>query len=355
MAVYTTIDDPSAYFQAKNYSGNGSSNALTFDGNSNMQPDWTWIKQRNGTFNHYAFDSVRGVNKPIHPNLVNAQTSQSDTLMSFNSNGFTLGDDSTNGEINSDSNTFASWNWKAGTSGSGTTTGSGTGKAYSYSVNTDAGFSIVEYIGNGTNGHTIPHHLGAVPKILWEKVTVGNTNNWGFYHHKIGNDKAMYMDQAGAATDDSFLNDTTPSSTVVTLGSNMTNQDGKTFVMYSFAEKQGYSKFGSYKGNGNADGTFIYTGFKPAFFMIKGAFGEPWLMYDNKRLGYNVRNDQLLANATTAEDGSTASWYIDILSNGVKLRGNDTAINGTNANGYVFMAFAESPFVTSTGIPATAR
>ena len=351
--AYTTIDDPTAFHQTKLYTGNDSSRAITFDGNTDMQPDWSWFKARSEAYNHAAFDSVRGVQKLIRPNQINAEETHSTTLTAFGSNGFSLGGG--DAFTNADTVTYSSWHWKAGTSGSGTTTGSGTGKAYSYSVNTDAGFSIVKYIGNGTNGHTIPHHLGAVPQILWEKVTVGNTNNWGFYHHKIGNDKAMYMDQAGAATDDSFLNDTTPSSTVVTLGSNMTNQDGKTFVMYSFAEKQGYSKFGSYKGNGNADGTFIYTGFKPAFFMIKGAFGEPWLMYDNKRLGYNVRNDQLLANATTAEDGSTASWYIDILSNGVKLRGNDTAINGTNANGYVFMAFAESPFVTSTGVPTTAR
>ena len=188
--AYTTIDDPTAYFQTKLYTGNDSSRAITFDGNTNMQPDWCWFKARSEAYNHAAFDSVRGTTKLIRPNQINAEETHSTTLTAFGSNGFSLGGG--DAFTNANNVTYASWNWKAGTNGSGTTTGSGTGKAYSYSVNTDAGFSIVKYIGNGTNGHTIPHHLGAVPKILWEKVIIGNTNNWGFYHHSLGNDKAMY-------------------------------------------------------------------------------------------------------------------------------------------------------------------
>ena len=351
--AYTTIDDPSAYFQVKTYTGTGSSNAITFDGNSDMQPDWVWIKQDNGTFNHYAFDSVRGVNKPIHPNLTNAESSQSDTLMSFNSDGFTLGDDSTNGEINANTQTFVSWNWKAGTTGSGTTGGSGTGKAYSYSVSTDSGFSIVKYIGNGTNGHTIPHHLGAVPKILWEKVTAGNTNNWGFYNHAVGNDKAMYMDGTSAETDDSFLNDTTPTSTVVTLGSNMTNQDGKTFIMYLFAEKKGYSKFGEFTGNNQNDGTFVNLGFQPEFFFVKRTdSSDDWKMVTRKMQSTNPVNKSLKAN-TNAAQATESDHSMDLLSNGFKFRENNAAFNASGT--YAYMAWARNPLVTSTGIPGLAK
>ena len=349
--AYTTIDDPTAYFQTKLYTGNDSSRAITFDGNTDMQPDWSWFKARSEAYNHAAFDSVRGVQKLIRPNQINAEETHSTTLTAFGSNGFSLGGG--DAFTNADTVTYSSWHWKAGTSGSGTTTGSGTGKAYSYSVNTDAGFSIVKYIGNGTNGHTIPHHLGAVPQILWEKVTVGNTNNWGFYHHKIGNDKAMYMDQAGTATDDSFLNDTTPSSTVVTLGSNMTNQDGKTFIMYSFAEKQGYSKFGSYTGNSNADGTYVHLGFKPAFLIVKRTDASyRWTMSDNKRIGFNRIIHGLAADSNAAEETGAAYGEFDFTANGFKCR---SAEDGMNVGNIVYMAWAESPFVSSSGVPTTAR
>ena len=349
--AYTTIDDPSAYFQTKLYTGNDSSRAITFDGNTDMQPDWSWFKARSEAYNHALFDSVRGTTKLIRSNQTTAEETHSTTLTAFSSNGFSLGGG--DAFTNADTVTYSSWHWKAGTSGSGTTTGSGTGKAYSYSVNTDAGFSIVKYIGNGTNGHTIPHHLGAVPKILWEKVTAGNTNNWGFYNHAVGNDKAMYMDGTSAETDDSFLNDTTPTSTVVTLGSNMTNQDGKTFIMYLFAEKKGYSKFGEFTGNNQNDGTFVYLGFQPEFFFVKRTdSSDDWKMVTRKMQSTNPVNKSLKAN-TNAAQATESDHSMDLLSNGFKFRENNAAFNASGT--YAYMAWARNPLVTSTGIPGLAK
>ena len=345
--AYTTINKSSDFFNTKTYSGTtNSSDALTGIG---FQPDLVWLKSRSNAGWHWWTDSVRGVTKTIYSNEVTAEETNADGVTAFGADGFTIGN---NSDINGSGKTFTSWNWKAGTTGSGTTGGSGTGKAYSYSVNTTAGFSIVKYIGNGTNGHTIPHHLGAVPKMVIEKVTIGNTNNWGVYHHSMGNTKAMYLDGNSTQTTDSFLNNTTPTSNYVTLGSNMSNQDGKTFIMYSFAEKTGYSKFGIYKGTSSTDGAFIYTGFKPAFFMAKCIDNqESWYIFDNKREGYNVENRDLYADNNSVE--GSADW-LDILSNGIKFRYNSIGLNGSS-NNYIYMAFAEAPLVGSNNVPCTAR
>ena len=350
MAAYTTIDDPTAYFQTTIYTGNGGTQSITLDGSENMQPDWVWVKQRGGTTNHKTSNSVTGATKALQPNDTDAEATDSDGITSFDSNGFSLG---AGGDYNGSSNTQVAWCWKAGTSVSGTTTGSGTSKSYSGSVNTDSGVSIISYTGNGTDGHTIPHHLGVIPKMVIAKVTVGNTNNWGVYHHTLGTNKTLYLDLTMAAETSSFINDTTPTSSVVSLSSNISNQDGKTFIMYSFAEKQGYSKFGSYTGNGNVSGPMIWTGFKPAWVMIKRTDStNNWGIMDNKRSTFNEVGDQLMANTSDAEDNPTSGR--DFLSNGFKLRETGNAINGSGAS-YIYMAFAENPFVTSTGVPACAR
>jgi len=357
--AYTTIDDPSAYFQTKTYTGTDASpQAFTLDGNSDLQPDWVWIKNLGYANKHVLFDSVRGVEKSLTSNSTAAEVNQNSDggyLSAFNSDGFTLTEgSSSDNDTNDNRYNYAAWNWKAGTSVSGNTTGSGTAKAYSGSVSTDAGFSIITYLGNGTAGHTIPHHLGVVPQMIIVKERA-NANSWYVYHHSLGNTKNLYLNGTHAAQTDGVWNDTTPTSSVFTLvdGAPVNRNDGTT-VAYCFAEKQGYSKFGSYIGNNNANGPFVHTGFKPAWLMIKIASGTTnnWMMYDNKRSLFNLTDDILEANNTGAEGEGLG---IDLLSNGFKIR--TAAGNGTNFNTgkYIYMAFAQAPFVTSKKVPTTAR
>jgi len=356
--AYTTIDDPSAYFQTALFTGNGGTNAITNTGNSDSQPDMIWFKCRSATEHHGIFDSVRGVTKGIYSNLANKQDNLADSLASFNSDGFTMGADTgSGGAFNGNTKTMAAWQWKAGTAVSGNSGGSGTAKAYSGSVNTDAGFSIIKYIGNAASGHTIPHHLGVVPKMMIIKNITTDSTNWMIYHVALGNGKAIYFTTAYADVDTGWWNDTSPTSSVFTLGNHANhNANDNGAIAYCFAEKQGYSKFGSYVGNGNADGTFVYLGFKPAWVMLKKTTDgtSSWCIFDNKRLGRNPNNPRLYANNNNASEGASDEAYFDILSNGFKLRGAQPDIN-LSAKTYIFMAFAESPFVTSTGVPATAR
>ena len=338
--AYTDIDKPTDYFNTKLYTGNAT-NPTTISG-IGFQPDWVWTKLRSGgTEAHRVCDAVRGVTKDLFSDATDGEATNTIGLKSFNSDGYVIGN--SNG-YNLNSGTFVSWNWLAGTSVSGTTTGSGTGKAYSGSVSTDAGFSIIKYIGNGTAGHTIPHHLGAVPKMFIVK-RINASGGWVVYHENVGNTKIIELhDSAASQTSSAAWNNTSPSSTTFTLGDyTSTNTNDGTYIAYCFAEKKGFSKFGSYTGNGNADGTFIYTGFKPAFVIAKlsSVTGENWYMWDNKRSPQNVNDNTLLANSS---DGETAdsSVKIDILSNGFKLRNAEGAVN--NAANYVYMAFAEAPF-----------
>ena len=356
--AYTTVDNPELYFQTKLYSGNGSTNAITLDGSENMQPDWTWIKNRplSGGFAHNLYDSVRGTNKKIETDNSGAESSETNTVNSFDSDGFTLGNDAGTDEVNKSGTTFVSWNWKAGTSVSGNTTGSGSAKAYAGSVSTTAGFSIIRYVGNGTNGHTIPHHLGAAPRwILVKRLDSSSGGDWTTLHMALPNGAGDFMEfnSTGAKqTSIARWRNATPTSSVFTVASGVeVNGDDSPYIAYCFAEKQGYSKFGSYTGNGNADGTFIYTGFKPAFFMIKRTDAvSDWFVWDSKRSPTNEMTERLVPNEAAAEGSAS----MDFVSNGIKFR-NDAA--GRNASGgtYIYMAFAENPFVTSTGVPATAR
>ena len=352
--AYTTIDKPSDYFETVLYTGNGGTQSIT---SLDFAPNWVWIKSRSTVRNNVLNDTVRGATKNLFSNTTGAEATDTGTLTSFNSDGFTLSD---NAKVNENGTTFASWNWKAGTSVSGSTGGSGTAKTYTGSVNTDAGFSIIRYIGNGTAGHTIPHHLGTTPTWFIAR-TISAAKEWDVYHHKLASSpESDYIvlnttaAAAGATDAADKWNDTAPTSSVVTLGdSSQINTNDGTCILYAFSEKQGYSKFGSYTGNGNADGTFIYTGFKPAWLMIKKSSAtEEWYMYDNKRTPFNEIAKGLAANLSGAEFDTGAT--IDFLSNGFKNTGTNT---GTNASGatYIYMAFASNPFVTSTGVPATAR
>jgi len=343
--AYTTINKSSDYFNTKLYTGNGSTNAQTGVG---FQPDWVWLKGRSNTGSNKLMDAVRGSSSSLCSNNNNAAEG-ADYFSSFDSDGFTVA--TTSNDINANGQTYVGWNWKAGTTGSGTTGGSGTGKAYSYSVNTTSGFSIVTYTGNGSAGHTIPHHLGVAPKFIIVK-SYSDNYNWTVYY---GDPTDYLVLNATDATTDSneVWNDTAPSSTVFTVGNrNSTNQNTATFVAYCFANVTGYCNIGSYTGNQNANGPFIYTGFKPAFILSKKIDGaSDWYIFDSKREGYNIDNDTLLANQTNAE---STTDYLDIFSNGYKVRTTDGDLN-TNNGTYMYMAFAEAPFVGSNNQPATAR
>jgi len=352
--AYTTINDPSAYFQTTLYAGNNSADhSITNTGNSDLQPDWVWIKNRDATDTHCLFDSVRGVTKLLTTVGDVLETTDTDTLDAFNADGFRVDADV---KVNTNAENYVSWQWKAGTTGSGTTTGAGTGKAYSYSVNTTSGFSIVKYIGNLTAAHTIPHHLGVAPSMVICK-SISQNRGWPVQHQSLTDASySLYLSTTAAqASGTNSWNSTAASSSVVTLGNNENNnRNDDSYIMYSFAEKQGYSKFSSYVGNGNADGTFVYTGFKPAFVILKESTNaQNWLLYDNKRLGYN-NGEKYFNVSTTAAETINSDYHLDFLSNGIKIRGNTNDIN-RSAGIYIYMAFAENPFTTSTGVPATAR
>ena len=331
--AYTDIDDPSAYFQTALFTGNAGTNAITNTGNSDLQPDWVWFKCRSAAEHHGLFDSVRGVTKAVYSNLNTAQDNLADSLASFNSDGFTMGADTgSGGAFNGNTKTMVAWQWKE---------------------TATAGFDIVSYTGNGTAGKTVAHSLSAVPKMIIVKRYNDGTASWMVYHHTLGNNIYLSLDTT-AASDTGHWDSTSPTSSVFSVsGDQRVNNNGASYIAYCFAEKQGYSKFGAYPGNGNANGPFIFLGFRPAFLMIKGYAGtDNWIMYDNKRSGYNSENEYLDANNNDAESDGTGK--IDFLSNGFKIKSTFSS-NNYSTGEYIYMAFAEQPFVTSTGVPATAR
>jgi len=345
--AYTEIDDPSAYFQTKLYTA---ADAYTFDGNSDMQPDFVWIKERNGTNEHNLFDSVRGTTKRLESSTTAAEQTSSTTLTAFGSDGFTVGN---NGGTGQNGGNYVGWGWKVNGSGSENTVGDLTVTALS--VNQTAGISIGKIVNGFTstssNSETVGHGLGAIPQVIIVKNTEA-TGDWQVYHVGIGNTKKIRLNSTSAGADSTLFNNTTPTSSVWSVrgGDFATGED---VVFYAFAEKKGYSKFGSYTGNGNADGSFVYLGFKPAWLMIKrsSAGGDDWMMTDNKMNLFNVINKRLNPNSNGAEQSTD---IIDFVSNGFKLRATPDYMNG-NGSTYIYMAFAENPFVTSTGVPATAR
>jgi len=348
MAVYTTIDDAGSYFNPKIYTGNGTAigsggNALTGVG---FQPDFTWIKNRGVADFYVLTDAVRGVTNYMKSNINDAEVTNVESLTGFDADGFTVGDMN---EVNTNTEAFVAWNWKAGTTsgiaGSPSITPTG------YSFNATSGFSIITYDGTGSAA-TLPHGLGVAPKVVIVKRTDA-ANDWMVYHEKVGATEFLRLDNNQAeSTSSTAWNDTAPTSTLFSIGTrNEVNNSSGNYVAYCFASKQGYSKFGSYTGNGDADGTFVYTGFRPAYVSIKKTSDTgDWYTYDDKRLGYNTDNNALYLDLTNAE---STSEDIDILSNGFKLRGTNTEINGSGGT-LIYMAFAESPFVNSNGVPTNA-
>ena len=346
--AYTTIDDPSAYFQTTLWTGNGSARAITNSGNSDLQPDWIWGKNRSDSNAHWLMDSTRGVDKRLISSGNDAEDDPGTAIhTAFGSNGFSLG---TNSEGNKNGDSYVAWQWKAngGTTTTNDASSTGVGTIDSvYQANTTAGFSIVTYTGTGSNG-TIAHGLGSAPNWVLVKSR-GNADPWHNLVDDIGANETLEFNSYSMGT--GVWNTTRPTSTVFSIGTNNgVNRSSGTFVAYCFAEKQGYSKFGKYTGNNNTNGTFIYTGFKPSWVMVKrtDANGNNWPIWDNKR-GVNGNRQELYANLNNADATDSA---IDILSNGFKLRNSSTEWNNGD---YIYMAFAEHPFVSSEGVPTTAR
>jgi len=372
--AYTNIDDPSAYFQTTLYTGAGAGQTVTNGGNSDLKPDFLWIKRRNAGYGHVLVDSNRGLGSSNPPYLASdasdAENSNQNWISGVGTDSFTIGINEQN--LSNTSGTYVAWQWKAngGTTASNTT---GNGIDSTVQANTTAGFSIVTYTGNGTqSGQTVGHGLGAVPKMIISKDRNASSNvpNWRVYTVGMGNTKYLALDTAAAASVFNDWDNTTPTSSVYSVGGaggyTPTNNNNTPYVAYVFADVQGYSKFSSYVGNGSgtSDGTFngpfVYTGFKPAWVMVKAASssgGDEWVIWDNKRPRSNSTgnyiNNKLYADTTAAESGDVYD-AVDFLSNGFKIR---TGRGGANTSGrtYIYMAFAENPFTTSTGIPTTAR
>jgi len=369
--AYTTIDKSDDYFNILLWTGNGASpRALSGLG---FNPDWIWTKARNsGSVNHAVWDIVRGGNIVLnpdenYPDNNGAAIADHGVISSFTSptnDGFTVADGSSAPyprlTVNDASifggaaGNYVGWCWKAGGTASSNTNGTITSNV---SANTTSGFSIVSYTGTGSNA-TVGHGLGVAPKMVIVKNR-DTTNGWEVFHASMGATKVILLDRNEAEqTVSGSWNDTAPTSSVFSIGTSAgTNGSSNDLIAYCFAEKKGFSKFGSYTGNGNADGTFVYTGFKPAFFMIKRTTsnGYDWLLYDNKRqVSFNVIDDFLNPNSPSAETTGNANQSLDFLSNGVKHRGNGASSNASGVT-FIYMAFAENPFVTSTRIPACAR
>ena len=347
--AYTGINKSTDFFNTKIYTGNSSSShAITGVG---FKPDWLWLKNRTASGNHFVVDVIRGANKVLVPNDSDAEATES-YVTSLDSDGFTLGSASNN--VNGSYN-YVAWNWLAGGSQGSSNTDGSINTTYT-SVNTTAGFSISQYTGTGSNA-TVGHGLGVVPDMILVKSLSGG-GDWTSYHSVLGNTKFMRLNSTNAsATQSSYWNDTSPTSTVFSLGSaGDTNTNGGTHVAYCFAEKKGYSKFGTYTGNSDTDGTFVYTGFRPSFVIYKGASGtgaaDNWEMVDDKRSPSNGVENVLYPNLANAE-GTGVTTRMDLVSNGFKMRTSGSDYNNSSAT-YIYMAFGQT-LVGSNNVPCTAR
>ena len=347
-----TIADGSANFQTTLYTGNGTAIgsgglAVSQSENSTFQPDFVWIKRRNSTVQHALTDAVRGVTKELNSDAFTAESTVAEGLTTFGSAGFTVGSDAS---YNTNAAPYVAWQWKA--NGSGSSNEDGSINTTATSVNTAAGISIMTYVGNATAGATIGHGLGKKPGLVIAK-TRNSGQRWWVYHEDQGATKYGILELSNAfVTSSLYWNDTEPTDTLISLGSGLTNMSGINMLAYAFTEIPGFSRIGAYTGNGNANGAFIHTGFQPAWLMIKRTNStSSWGISDTKRLGYNVDNDFIMADTVAAE---VTYDYVDLLSNGFKIRNSGTAV-GVSGSNYVYMAFAENPFGGDGVAPATAR
>ncbi len=352
-----SIKDGSEYFQTTLYTGNGTAigsggNAVTQSDNSVFQPDLVWIKERNDSADHALYDAVRGATKDLVSNTTNAETTQSEGLTTFDSSGFTVGNLA---KVNTNSDTYVAWQWLAGNSTSSNTDGDITSTV---SVNTTAGFSILTYSGSGTTNDTVGHGLGVTPSVVIVKPR-NAADNWIVSNWETGvsafSEKLLLNANNTPSSGTNFVN--AANSTTFTLGSDANvNGSGRTFVAYCWNEVEGFSKFGTYTGNGSADGPFVWCGFRPNQVVVKEvSVADDWVMYDSARDSYNVAGQVLRADDGAAEfDGRGGSRDVDFLSNGFKFRTSNNTVNFSGSN-YIFWAFAEHPFGGNGVAPATAR
>ena len=341
--AYTTINKSTDYFNTLTYTGDdGTNRSITGVG---FQPDFIWFKDRSNSFNHYLFDIIRdGQTYYISSNNNAGEAADTTSLKSMDSDGFTVG---ASAGVNGNNNNYASWNWKANGTGVANTAGSINSTV---SVNTTSGFSIVKYTGTGSAA-TVGHGLGVKPDMIFSKP-YSTAGDWNVYNDSFAAQQRIKLNSTAGVSTNSGIFSSLPTSTLVSIGtSGDINASGTSHLFYCFNSVQGYSKFGSYTGNNNADGTFVYLGFKPAFVMIKRSSDvQGWVMWDSKRPGYNLTNQSLTANESSAEETGRT---FDMLSNGFKLRDTNTATNA--ASTYIYMAFAAAPLVGTNNIPANAR
>jgi hypothetical protein len=339
-----TISNGASYMAATTYTGTGS--ALTVAntvGSASFQPDLVWVKGRSGATDHALYDAVRGVQLQLESNTTTAETTETTGLTAFGSTGFTVG---ALAQMNTSAATYVAWQWNAG--GSTVTNTSGSISAQ-VRANPTAGFSVVTYTGTGANA-TVGHGLGVAPSMIITKVRSTSGADWSVYHTSTGNTKSLFLNTTAIpSTSVNFWNNTSPTSSVFSVGiSGGTNNSGNTMIAYCFAAVAGYSAFGSYTGNGAADGPFVYLGFRPRFIMTKRTDSTSvWGMWDSGRSTYNASTARLQAESSAAELNQAATT-IDILSNGFKPRTADTDVNASGGT-YIYMAFAEVPFKSALG------
>ena len=350
MAAYTTIDNPELYFQCKIWTGTGSSNALTLDGDENMQPDFVWVKRRNSAGGHMLTDVIRGVTKTIITNETGAEQTFTNGLTAFGSDGFTVGSES---GFNNSSDTFVAWCWKAGTAWSNDASATSVGSLDSSGTkNATAGFSIISFTGTESGTPSIAHSLSSTPEFIMSRPRTVS-DNWMTFHGSFSAQDYIIFNGTGNTASASSVWNSLPSSTVINMGDNAGVNDDGDMIMYAWHSVQGFSKFGTYTGNGNVDGPFVYLGFRPAWVLFKRTAGAAanWQLWDNKRNSANAVNRSLLPDDSAAEQ---TDQDIDFLSNGFKIRSSAGHLN-VDGTTFIYAAFAEAPFVNSKGVPANAR
>ena len=350
MAAYTTIDNPELYFQCKIWTGTGSSNALTLDGDENMQPDFVWVKRRNSAGGHMLTDVIRGVTKTIITNETGAEQTFTNGLTAFGSDGFTVGSES---GFNNSSDTFVAWCWKAGTAWSNDASATSVGSLDSSGTkNATAGFSIISFTGTESGTPSIAHSLSSTPEFIISKA-LEVTDNWMVFHGSFSAQDYIILNTYGNTASASSVWNSLPSSTVINMGDNAGVNDDGDMIMYAWHSVQGFSKCGSYTGNGNADGPFVYLGFRPAFVLFKRTTGSvaDWQIWDNKRDPENPVDGAAHWNQSYVP---STDLDINFLSNGFKVLSNQGHLN-TDGVEFIYYAVAEQPLVNSKGVPSNAR
>lgn len=363
--AYTAIDEPTDNFRIKLYAGNaGANRAIVWDEtDTNLQPDLLWFKSRTDGQSHALWDSVRGAIKRLIPNSAGVEGDEATNLDSFDTNGFQVDAEAI---VNGSSRNYVTWGWKAGTSFSNDASSTSIGSVDSSgTTGPKQGLSIVKWTGNNTAGATIAHGLGTTPNALIIKNrTDGGSSNWAVWHDKsfvsASDPNILYLDTDAATADDTNVRHTTvtTNSTVFSIGNyNGTNGNNDEIIAYCFAAKPGYSKFGKYKGTGAVPGPYVYTGFKPAWVMLKDSASDGWGIFDSKRSPNNPVTKILQAQGAGAESTSGGADHVNFYSNGFQVctGGENGNFINEDGNNFIYFAFAESPFVNSKGLPTNAR